>query len=139
MKQFTITCTLILLCFIAFNACSDDDNTATSGGDSYINGVYQNTENSLKLVDFTFDGKSFNDKSVTFMTEDFKIATISFSGVIDGESETQIKNISIQKSDEAYHFEGSYTSKTQKIVKYSGNITGGAYDKYTLTLVLRNQ
>ena len=121
------------------NSCSKDDNTPVSGQESYLNGVYENTDASLKLLDFTFNGVTLSDKKVAFKTEDLKIASITFYSVIEGEAESQIKNVSIEKSDTGYRFEGLYTAKSNQAFRYSGKIAGESFGKQTLTLKLDKQ
>ena len=124
---------------LVFFSCSNGDDHPSSRQDSYLNGVYENTDASLKLLNFTFNGVTLSDKKVAFKTEDLKIASITFYSVIEGEAESQIKNVSIEKSDTGYRFEGLYTAKSNQAFRYSGKIAGESFGKQTLTLKLDKQ
>lgn len=114
-----------------FTACSDDDKPIISPVDlNNTFGVDANTELTLKYGDTPLTGKQ-----VKFETTDSKIATITLTDVIPGETETVISNVQLIEGNGEYTFSGNTgvaTRATASSIEYNGSVK-----KDVLTLNLK--
>lgn len=111
-------------------SCSNDDNTAGTGGPAPAD-ITANYSNKLAYGDranlaLTYSGDSLIGKDVTFKTDDSKTAELTLNNILPHENATPIKDVTLTPDGKGgYSFKGSSTSPLNTTFDYSGTITKG--------------
>lgn len=134
-KYYTVVLIIVISIFCTLVSCSKDD-TPYNPAISYLTGEYMPTSKSY-VLEATIDGEKVNnDAVVVFNTGDNKVASITFKNIIDGQKSVTIQNVTLNKDETQYNFNGSETLKNGKMLMYSGSIQMTGYDSNLLTITL---
>jgi hypothetical protein len=113
-----------IVAILGVYSCSSDNNDEPSYTQSYLNGKYEVGAEKNALI-ATIDGSAIESSSasVTFNTNDHKIADITLSNLIDGNEEIKLTNVALTENSEmgGYDFEGVIKIDNERIT-FSGNI-----------------
>lgn len=110
-----------------FWACSEKEKYAGPSPEE-VNALYSNKLSVAKEANLalTYSGRECIGKEIYFDTPDGKTATLTLLGVLPGEKETPVENVTLAAKPDGYDFSGNAVGIHGTFFQYKGSVESGS-------------